>query len=40
MLSNIAGNIQITPGAADKIEVEAIKHAWAAKRRTGEAAPS
>jgi DUF4097 and DUF4098 domain-containing protein YvlB len=28
MLSNIAGNIQITPGAADKIEVEAIKHAW------------
>ena len=28
MLSNIAGNIQITPGAADKIEVEAMKHAW------------
>jgi hypothetical protein len=29
MLTNIAGNIQITPGAADKIEVEAMKHAWA-----------
>jgi hypothetical protein len=28
MLSNIAGNIQVTPGSADRIEVEAMKHAW------------
>jgi hypothetical protein len=28
MLSNISGNIQIVPGTADKIEVEALKRAW------------
>jgi hypothetical protein len=28
MLSNIAGNIQVSPGAAERIEVEALKHAW------------
>ena len=38
MLSNIAGNIQITPGPADQIEVEAMKHAWGPESRTGEAA--
>ena len=29
MLSNIAGNIQVSPGAGERIEVEALKHAWA-----------
>ena len=28
MLSNIAGNIQVSPGTAERIEVEALKHAW------------
>ena len=28
MLSNISGNIQVTPGTADRIEVEALKRAW------------
>ena len=28
MLSNIAGNIQVTPGSGERIEVEALKHAW------------
>ncbi len=29
MLSNIAGNIQVSAAAGDRIEVEALKHAWA-----------
>jgi len=42
MLSNISGNIQIVPGTADKIEVEALKRAWGpsveqAKQRLGDA---
>jgi Putative adhesin len=28
MLSNIAGNIQVSAGTAERIEVEALKHAW------------
>jgi hypothetical protein len=28
MLSNISGNIQVVPGTADRIEVEALKRAW------------
>jgi hypothetical protein len=28
MLSNISGNIQVTPGTADRMEVEALKRAW------------
>ena len=28
MLSNISGNIQVVPGTAATIEVEALKHAW------------
>jgi hypothetical protein len=28
MLSNISGNIQITPGTSDRIEIEALKRAW------------
>lgn len=28
MLSNVAGNIQVTAGSSDRIEVEARKHAW------------
>ena len=28
LLSNVGGNIQVTPGTADRIEVEALKHAW------------
>ena len=28
MLSNIAGNIQVTTGTGERIEVEALKHAW------------
>ena len=28
MLSNISGNIQVTPGTADRIEAEALKRAW------------
>lgn len=28
MISNISGNIQVSPGTADRIEVEALKHAW------------
>ena len=31
MLSNISGNIQVTPGNGERIEVEALKHAWAPK---------
>lgn len=42
MLSNIAGNIQVTTGSGERIEVEALKHAWGqnaeqAKQRLGEA---
>ena len=42
MLSNIAGNIQVVPGAADHIEVEALKHVWGpnaeqSKQRLGDA---
>ena len=42
LLSNIAGNIQVTPGTAERIEVEALKHAWGqnaeqAKQRLGDA---
>ncbi len=41
MLSNISGNIQVTPGTADRIEVEALKRAWGpnaeqAKARLGD----
>jgi DUF4097 and DUF4098 domain-containing protein YvlB len=28
LLSNVSGNIQISPGTAERIEVEALKHAW------------
>ncbi len=28
MVANIAGNIQISPGGGDQIEVQALKHAW------------
>ena len=28
MLSNVAGNIQVTTGTGERIEVEALKHAW------------
>ena len=31
MLSNIGGNIQVTAGSSERIEVEALKHAWAPK---------
>ncbi len=31
MLSNIGGNILVTTGTADRIEVEALKHAWGQK---------
>lgn len=31
MVSNIGGNIQVTAGSSDRIEVEALKHAWAPK---------
>jgi DUF4097 and DUF4098 domain-containing protein YvlB len=42
MLSNISGNIQIVPGSATSIEVEALTHAWgqnaeAAKQRLADA---
>ena len=42
MLSNIGGNIQVSPGSGERIEVEALKHAWApnaeqAKKRLPEA---
>jgi hypothetical protein len=42
MLSNISGNIQIVPGSAASIEIEALTHAWgpnadAAKQRLGDA---
>ena len=38
MLSNISGNILVRPGSGERIEVEALKHAWGpnaeqAKRR-------
>ena len=41
LVTNVAGNIQVTPGAADRIEVEALKHAWGpnaeqAKARLGD----
>jgi hypothetical protein len=29
MVSNIGGNIQVTAGGSERIEVEALKHAWA-----------
>ncbi len=28
MVSNVAGNIQVSPGSGDQIEVQAMKHAW------------
>jgi hypothetical protein len=31
MISNIGGNIQVTAGGSDRVEVEALKHAWAPK---------
>jgi hypothetical protein len=31
MVSNIGGNIQVTAGSSERIEVEALKHAWAPK---------
>jgi DUF4097 and DUF4098 domain-containing protein YvlB len=31
MLSNISGNILVTTGSGERIEVEALKHAWAPK---------
>ena len=31
MLSNVAGNIQVTPGASDQIEVQALKRTWGPK---------
>ena len=42
MLSNISGNIQVTTGSGERIEVEALKHAWGpkaeqAKQRLGDA---
>jgi hypothetical protein len=42
LVANIAGNIQVTPGAAGSIEIEALKHAWGpnaeqAKARLGDA---
>ena len=42
MVSNIAGNIQVSPGGNDSIEVQAKKHAWGqnaeqAKQRLGDA---
>jgi DUF4097 and DUF4098 domain-containing protein YvlB len=42
MLSNVSGNIQVTAGTSDRIEVEALKHAWgpqaqSAKQRLGDA---
>jgi hypothetical protein len=42
MLSNNSGNIQVTAASGDRIEVEALKHAWApnaeqAKRRLADA---
>lgn len=41
MLTNIGGNIQVSPGGNDQIEVQAIKHAWGpnaeqAKQRLGD----
>jgi len=42
LLTNVAGNIQVSPGGNDQIEVQALKHAWGpsaeqAKQRLGEA---
>jgi hypothetical protein len=42
MVANIAGNIQVSPGGTDQIEVQAMKHAWGpnaeqAKQRLGDA---
>jgi hypothetical protein len=42
MLANIGGNIQVSAGAGDQIEVQAMKHAWGpnaeqAKQRLGDA---
>lgn len=42
MVSNISGNIQISPGGGDQIEVQALKHAWGpnaeqAKQHLGDA---
>jgi hypothetical protein len=28
LVTNIAGNIQVVPGTADRIEIEALKHSW------------
>jgi hypothetical protein len=41
MLANIAGNIQVSPGGNDQIDVQALKHAWGpnaeqAKQRLGD----
>jgi DUF4097 and DUF4098 domain-containing protein YvlB len=41
MLSNVSGNVQVSSGAGDRIEVEALKRAWGpnaeqAKRRLGD----
>jgi len=42
MVANVAGNIQVSPGSGDQIEVQAQKHAWGptaeqAKQRLGDA---
>jgi len=42
MMSNVSGNIQVTAGSSDRIEVEALKHAWgqqaeSAKQRLADA---
>jgi len=42
LLTNVAGNIQVSPGGNDQIEVQALKHAWGsnaeqAKQRLGDA---
>jgi hypothetical protein len=41
LLTNVAGNIQVSPGGNDQIEVQALKHAWGpnaeqAKQRLGD----
>ncbi len=42
LLTNVAGNIQVSPGGNDQIDVQALKHAWGpnaeqAKQRLGDA---
>ena len=42
LVANVGGNIQVSPGGNDQIEVQALKHAWApnpeqAKERLGDA---